>query len=92
MIVLKMISYSSRCHYISEETNLSLWVASSYVGDSKSHIHLMVGCSDITSACGLEVYRASKQYNGYPHMIESVRKLRVHTQKTIIIFFLLREF
>ena len=70
-----MISHSSRCHYISEETTLSLWVVNNHVGGSESHIHLMVGCSDVTPVCGLEVYITSKQYNEYPwHVIVSVHE------------------
>ena len=77
-----MISHWSRYHYISEETNLSLWIVNNYVGGSESHIYLMVGHSDVTPVCGLEVYITSKQYDGYPrHMIACVRKLRVYTQK-----------
>ena len=84
-----MISHWSRCHYTSEETTLSVWIVNNYVGNSESHIHLMVGCSDITPICELEVYMTSKQYNEYPrHMIASMRKLRVHTQKD---YNLLRE-
>ena len=64
-------------------------VNNNYVGDSESHIHLMVGCSDVTPICELEVHITSKQYSEYlRHTIASVRKLRVHTQKD---YNLLRE-
>ena len=45
------------CHYTSEETTLSLCVVNNYAGGSESHIHLMVGCSDVTPICDLEVHR-----------------------------------
>ena len=68
-----LILKTSMCHYLSQETTLSLRIVNNnYVGDSKSRIYLMVGCSDITPVCDLEVYITSKQYSGYPwHMIYS---------------------
>ena len=63
-----LILKTSMCHYIlilGNQFSLRI-VNNDYVGGSKSHIHLMVGCSDVTPTCDLKVHITSKKYNGSP--------------------------